>query len=64
MCLSTVYKKEGGENVFLCKNVARVIPKGDEIALYDLMGNKTVIDGVILDVDLMENIILVKENER
>ena len=40
MCLSTVYKKEGGENVFLCKNVARVIPKGDEIALYDLMGNK------------------------
>ncbi len=63
MCLSSVYKKTEGENVFLCKNVARVIPKGDEIALYDLLGNKTVITGAILDIDLMENIILVKETE-
>lgn len=63
MCLSTVYKQQNGENVFLCKNVARVIPQGDRIALYDLMGVKTEIRGSIVDVDLMENIILVKEEE-
>ena len=63
MCLSTVYKQQNGENVFLCKNVARVIPQGDVISLYDLMGVKTEIRGSILDVDLMENIILVKEEE-
>ncbi len=63
MCLSSVYKKQDGENVFLCKNVARVIPRAGEVAFFDLMGNKTVVSGEILDIDLMENTILIKEND-
>ena len=60
MCLSTVYRKTADENVFLCKNVARVIPGENEVVLYDLMGGKTVVAGRILDVDLLENIILIE----
>lgn len=63
MCLSTVYKQEDGENVYLCKNIARVIPGENEVTCFDLMGRKTVIAGVLVDIDLMENIILVKEAE-
>ncbi len=61
MCLSSVYKKTDGENVFLCKNVARVIPGQGEVVCYDLMGVRTVIPGEITDIDLMENVILIKE---
>ncbi len=63
MCLSNVYKKSGEENVFLCRNIARVIPKNGEVICFDLMGKQTVIPGEILNIDLMENIILVKEAE-
>ena len=45
MCLSSIYKKSEDENVFLLKNVARVICKDGELIVYDLM----------------ENIILIKE---
>lgn len=61
MCLSAVYKKENNENIFLCKNVARVIPQEGELVIYDLMGVRTVLQGEICDIDLMENIILIKE---
>ena len=63
MCLSSVYRKGADENVFLCKNVARVIPGENEVALYDLMGRKTCVPGRIADIDLLENVILIKEEE-
>ncbi|MBQ6600989.1 MAG: CooT family nickel-binding protein [Clostridia bacterium] len=61
MCLSSIYKKSDDENVFLLKNVARVICNEDELVVYDLMGVRTVLQGKICDIDLMENIILIKE---
>ena len=61
MCLSSIYKKSDDENVFLFKNVARVICKDGELIVYDLMGARTVLKGEICDIDLMENIILIKE---
>lgn len=61
MCLSSIYKKSDDENVFLMKNVARVICKDGDIIVYDLMGARTVLKGEICDIDLMENIILIKE---
>ena len=61
MCLSSVYKKGSEENIFLCKNIARVLPKDGKVVCYDLMGQRTVFSGEILDIDLMENIILIKE---
>jgi predicted RNA-binding protein len=60
MCLSTVYRKGADENVFLCKNVARVIPEENGVVLYDLMGRKTRVPGRILNIDLLENIILIE----
>ena len=62
MCLSTVYKKNSDENILLCRNVARVLQNDGEIVLFDLFGKKTVIHGSIVDIDLMENNILVKES--
>lgn len=61
MCLSSVYRKDDAENVFLCKNIARVIPQNGKIVCYDLLGNRTEFAGEILDIDLMENTILIKE---
>ena len=60
MCLSSVYRKHAGENVFLCKNIARVIPGENGIVLYDLLGNKTSVEGTIVDIDLLENVILIE----
>ena len=60
MCLSSIYKKSDDENVFLLKNVARVICQDDELIVYDLMGVRTVLQGKICDIDLMENTILIK----
>lgn len=60
MCLSSVYKKTKEETVFLCKNIARVIPGDGEVVCYDLMGKRIVIPGELLDIDLMENIILIE----
>ena len=61
MCLSSVFKKGSEENIFLFKNIARVLPKDGKVVCYDLMGQRTVFAGEILDIDLMENIILIKE---
>ena len=62
MCLSTIYKKSDDENVFLLKNVARIICEDDRLIVYDLMGVRTELQGKICDIDLMENIILIKES--
>jgi len=59
MCLSTVYSDMKKEPI--CKNVAKVSFEGEKIVLIDIMGRKTVIDGSISDIDLMENIIKIKE---
>lgn len=61
MCLSSVYQKKDGENIFLCKNIARVIPGKTETVVFDLMGQKAVIPGRILEIDLLENTILIEE---
>ena len=60
MCLSSIYKKSDDENIFMLKNVARIICNNDELIVYDLMGVCTKIKGEICDIDLMENIILIK----
>lgn len=59
MCLSTVYKENSED--FLCRNIAKVENKGDEIIFTDIMGRRTVVKGIITDIDLMENIIKIRE---
>ncbi len=63
MCLSNVYKKDGDEDVFMLKNIAQVKTDGDRLVFTDLMGVRTEFDGTIVNIDLLENIILVKCRE-
>lgn len=61
MCLSSVYKKGEEENIFLFKNIAKVGVNGKELVFTDLMGVKNVINGSLIEIDLLENTILVRE---
>ena len=61
MCLSTVYKYEVSDANMLAKNVADVRIENGQILFTDLMGIRTVFDGTLEKVDLMDNYIIVKD---
>lgn len=63
MCLSTVYKVNGGEPELFCKNVQNVMqdPDSGEIRFTDIMGMQHVLVGKILSIDLVKNTIDVRE---
>lgn len=63
MCLSTVYKESDGKNELLCKNIAKVENRADTVVFTDIMGRQTLVSGIIVSIDLMENIIKVKEEK-
>lgn len=60
MCLSTVYKLKGNERELLAENVAGVRIENGKIILINILGVKTELDAQIDCIDLMENIITVK----
>jgi predicted RNA-binding protein len=59
MCLSTVYKNEVSDDNMLAKNVADIKVDGGKIIFTDLMGIRTVFDGTLTKVDLMDNYVIV-----
>lgn len=61
MCLSTVYKNEVNDANMLAKNVADVRIENGRILFTDLMGIRTVFDGTLEKVDLMDNYIIVRD---
>lgn len=61
MCLSDVYKQGEEENIFLFKNVAKVEVRGNELVFTDLFGGKNKINGRLVEIDLLENTILFRE---
>ena len=54
MCLATVQKES---NTVICKMVSRIDVEGENVILRDIMGEKTVIKGKILMVDLANSIV-------
>ena len=60
MCLSTVYKNEVSDANMLAKNVADIKVENGQIIFTDLMGIRTVFDGTLQKVDLMDNYVIVK----
>ncbi len=60
MCLSTIISTENNQRKEIAKNVAAVRVDGNKITVTDIMGVKTVIDGEIDRIDLMENFIFLK----
>ena len=55
MCLATVQKDI--DNTVICKMVSRIDVEGENVILRDIMGEKTVIKGNILMVDLANSIV-------
>ena len=60
MCLSTVYKNEVNDANLLARNVADIKVENGQIIFTDLMGIRTVFDGSLQKVDLMDNYVIVK----
>ena len=60
MCLSTVYKNEVSDANMLANNVADIKVENGQIIFTDLMGIRTVFDGSLEKVDLMDNYVIVK----
>ena len=58
MCLSTVWTAERQP---VCKNVASVTQKDGQLVFTDIMGIPTVVPGAIEKIDLLENIITIRE---
>ena len=61
MCLSTVYKNEVNDANMLAKNVADIKMENGQIIFTDLMGIRTVFDGSLEKIDLMDNYVIVRE---
>ena len=62
MCLSTVYRNEVNEANLLARNIADVRIENGKILFTDLMGIRTVFDGSLEKVDLMDNYIIVRDH--
>ena len=62
MCLSTVYKNTmEPENVVL-RNVMRIECKDDTVILTDLMDRQVALEGQLVEANLVEGFVVVKEN--
>ena len=59
MCLSTAYKLENGNRVVLGSYVSSVEIDGDSIKLTTLMGEEITLTGIVKNVDLIKNEILI-----
>ena len=59
MCLSTVMTRQGRT---ICKNVASVTEKDGQLVFTDIMGIPTAVTGSIQRIDLMENVIVVRQS--
>ena len=62
MCLSNVYAVKDGDRELLFKNVAAVKQDGEKLLFSDILGVPSELQGEIVSIDLLENIILVKES--
>ena len=61
MCLSNVYKNNVDDSNLLAKNVADIRIVDGQIYFTDIMGVRTVFNGSLEKVDLMDNYVIVKE---
>ena len=62
MCLSTVYKNTmEPENVVL-RNVMRIECKDGTVILTDLMDRQVALEGQLVEANLVEGFVVVKEN--
>lgn len=61
MCLSTVYKNTMEPASVAMRNVMRIECKGSKVILTDLMERQMEIEGVLVEANLVDGFVIVKE---
>jgi len=61
MCLSTVYKNTMEESSVVMRNVMRIDCKEGEVILTDLMDRTVSIPGTLVQANLVDGFVIVKE---
>lgn len=62
MCLSTVYKNTMTPETVVMKNVMRIDCKDGCVILTDLMERSVAIEGELIQANLVDGFVIVKEN--
>lgn len=62
MCLSTVYKNTMDEANIAMKNVMRIECRDGSVILTDLMDRTVTIEGQLVEANLVDGFVVVKEN--
>lgn len=62
MCLSTVYKNTMAPETVVMKNVMRIDCKDGCVILTDLMERQVAIEGELIQANLVDGFVIVKEN--
>lgn len=61
MCLSTVYKNNMEPSSIVMKNVMRIDCDDGQVILTDLMDRQVAIEGVLVQANLVDGFVIVKE---
>ena len=61
MCLSPVYKNTMEEASIVMKNVMRIECRDGQVILTDLMDRTVAIDGTLVQANLVDGFVIVKE---
>lgn len=62
MCLSTVYKNTKEEASVILRNVMKIECKDGTIILTDLMDRQVALEGELVEANLVDGFVIVKEN--
>ena len=62
MCLSTVYKNTKEEASVILRNVMKIECKDGTIVLTDLMDRQVAVEGELVEANLVDGFVIVKEN--
>ena len=63
MCLSTAYEVSPSGEKMICDRVTNISVEGDSVRLVNLLGQQTVVQGNLKDVDLNKNVIRIETKQ-
>ncbi len=63
MCLSTAYEVGPSGEKMICDRVTNISVEGDSVRLVNLLGQQTVVQGNLKDVDLNKNVIRIETKQ-
>jgi predicted RNA-binding protein len=63
MCESSVYVRlQTGDDKLLADDIARIVPEGELIRIWSVLGEETWVKGTIIEIDLMSHRVVVRES--